>query len=55
MALHVKENIDEDLFVIINKLFSTKYPIDIFDLTKELKGMIYSFPFKDLVSLANYT
>ena len=33
MALHVCENINEDLFVIINKLFSTKYPIDIFDLT----------------------
>ena len=33
MALHVCENISEDLFVIINKLFSTKYPIDIIDLT----------------------
>ena len=34
MALHVCENINEDLSVIIKKLFSTKYPIDIFDLTK---------------------
>ena len=25
MALYVCENINEDLFVIINKLFSTKY------------------------------
>ena len=40
MALHVCENINEDLFVIINKLFSTKYPIDILDLTKQLKGII---------------
>ena len=28
------ENINEDLSVIINILFSTQYPIDIFDLTK---------------------
>ena len=37
MALHVCENINEDLFVIINKLFSTKYPIDVFDVTKKFK------------------
>ena len=40
MALHVCENINEDLFVIINKLFSTKYPIDIFDLTNWSKLII---------------
>ena len=40
MALHVCENINEDLFVIINKLFSTKYPIDIFDLTSWSKLII---------------
>ena len=40
MALHVCENINEDLFVIINKLFSTKYPIDIFDLTNGSKLII---------------
>ena len=40
MALHVCENINEDLFVIINKLFSAKYPIDIFDLTNWSKLMI---------------
>ena len=34
MALHVCENINEDFSVIINKLFWTKYPIDIFDPTK---------------------
>ena len=33
MALHDCENNNEDLFVIINKLFSTEYPIDIYDLT----------------------
>ena len=37
MALHVCEKINEDLFVIINKLFSTKYTIDIFDLTNRSK------------------
>ena len=40
MALHVCENINEELFVIINKLFSTKYPIDIFDLTNWSKLII---------------
>ena len=40
MAVHVCENINEDLFVIINKLFSTKYPIDIFDLTNWSKLII---------------
>ena len=33
MALCFGENINLDFSVIINKLFSTKYPIDIFDLT----------------------
>ena len=36
MALYVCENINEDLFVIINKLFLTKYPISILYLTKLL-------------------
>ena len=40
MALCVGENINLDFAVIINNLFSTKYPIDILDLTKQLKGMI---------------
>ena len=40
MALCVGENINLDFSVIINKLFSTKYPIDILDLTKQLKGTI---------------
>ena len=34
MALYVCENINEDLFVIINKLLSTKYPISMLYLTK---------------------
>jgi hypothetical protein len=34
MALYVSENINEDFSVIIIKLLSTKYPIDMFDLTK---------------------
>ena len=34
MALHVCENIIEDFSVIINKVFSTKYPINILYLTK---------------------
>ena len=42
MALHVCENTNEDLSVIINKLFSTKYPIDIFDLPKLVKGTMFS-------------
>ena len=54
MALYVCENINEDLFVIINKLFSTKYPIDIFDLVDQ-NLQFYFLAFKDLVSLANYT
>ena len=40
MALCVGENVNLDFSVIINKLFSTKYPIDILDLTKQLKGII---------------
>ena len=40
MALRVCENINEDFSVIINKLFSTKYLVDILDLTKQLKGII---------------
>ena len=40
MALCVGENINLDFSVIINKLFSTNYPIDILDLTKQLKGII---------------
>ena len=40
MALCVGENINLDFSVIINKLFLTKYPIDILDLTKQLKGII---------------
>ena len=36
----VGENINLDFSVIINKLFSTKYQIDILDLTKQLKGTI---------------
>ena len=39
MALCVGENINLDFSVIINNLFSTKYPIDILDLTKQLKGL----------------
>ena len=34
MALYVYENINEDFSVIINKLISTKYPINILYLTK---------------------
>jgi hypothetical protein len=34
MALCVCENINEDFFVIINKLFLIKYPISILYLTK---------------------
>jgi hypothetical protein len=34
MALHACENINEDFSVIINKLFSTKYPIGVLYLTK---------------------
>ena len=40
MALCVGENINLDFSMIIIKLFSTKYPIDILDLTKQLKGII---------------
>ena len=40
MALHVCENLNEDLFVIINKLLSINYPIDIFDLTNWSKLII---------------
>ena len=46
MALCVGENINLDFSVIINKLFSTKYPIDILDLTKQLKGIILPSCFK---------
>ena len=40
MALYVCENITEELFVIVIKVFSSKYPIDMFDLTNWSKLMI---------------